>query len=115
MRKGRMKKAGCSCEKCSELCKNEPGWFLHEEIEQVARFLGISKDEFVEKYCETHQLGNALPLSPKRKQKKKECIFFENGLCKIHEVKPFECKKVFGCEAQRKHKRIREIIAKSWE
>ena len=88
---------------------------MPEEIEYAARFMGLSKEAFIDQYCETHNFGNALPLSPKRKPNKKECIFLEKGLCKIHDVKPFECKKVFGCEATRRHKRIREIIAKSWE
>lgn len=115
MRKGLKKKAGCDCQECKELCANEPGWFLPGEVDDAAFFLGMSKDEFIENFCDQHIYCDAIILSPKKKTGSKECIFLKKGLCSIHEVKPFECRKVYGCEEQRKHSRIREIIGKHWK
>ena len=110
------KRTGCSCKACTECCKREPGWFLPEEIKTAARFFDLSEREFLKKYCEEHIEDNILCFSPKQKDGKPECIFLnKKGLCDIHKVKPYECKKVFGCQHPHRHTRIREIIKKKWK
>lgn len=109
------RKKECSCEACQECCTREAGWFVPEEIKPAADFLGLSEDEFVEQYCQKHDLGHTFALSPKAKEDTTICVFFEKGLCKIHEVKPYECRKAFGCESDRRHTRMRELIIKQWK
>ena len=109
--KNKSKKTGCDCLKCQSLCRHEPGWFLPEEIDPVAQFLGLTLDEFSQKYCNVHSLC----LSPKYLTREKRCLFFLVGHCRIHDVKPYECRKVYGCESPRRHKRIREMIRRQWE
>lgn len=109
------KRQGCSCEKCRECCEREPGWFVPEEIGPAARFLKLSEKEFIAQYCEGHEEDGVLALSPRRKPGKKACIFLgRDGLCEIHEVKPYECRKVFGCQGESRHRRLREIIKRMW-
>jgi len=109
------KKTDCTCAKCQECCTREAGWFLPEEIPLAAKMLELTEESFIAKYCQQHNLnGKGIALSPKSKENSTICIFFENGLCKIHAAKPYECRKVFACEAPRKHKRTRELVAKKW-
>jgi len=108
------KRAGCDCKKCRELCTNEPGWFIPEEISVAADFLGLSEQAFIEKYLEEHALPSSASVALAPKMVSGRCIFQKNGLCEIHPVKPYECRKVYGCESKRRHKRIREIVARKW-
>lgn len=109
------KRHGCSCKLCTECCKREPGWFVPDEIAVAATFLKVSEKEFIEQYCEEHLEDGVLSLSPARKPKRKECIFLEkSGLCAIHPVKPYECRKVYGCQQESRHTRLREIIKRLW-
>ncbi|HPQ81536.1 MAG TPA: YkgJ family cysteine cluster protein [bacterium] len=110
------KKQGCSCEKCRECCRREPGWFLPGEIAPAATFLNLTETEFVRKFCKEHIEGGIAALSPAVKPGTTECIFLKrDGLCGIHPVKPHECRKVMGCEGPNRHRRIREIIRKQWK
>jgi Fe-S-cluster containining protein len=109
------KRRGCDCEKCRECCTREPGWFVPDEIPVAAKHLGLSEQEFVRQYCSEHVEDEVYSLSPKQKLGSSECIFLDKmRLCSIHEVKPYECKKVYGCEGPRRHQKIREIIKKMW-
>lgn len=109
------KKQGCSCEKCRECCRREPGWFLPGEIAPAAAFLNLAETEFERKFCSEHVEGGVSVLSPATKPGTTECVFLgRDGLCKIHPVKPHECRKVMGCEGPGRHRRIREIILKQW-
>lgn len=106
------KKEGCDCQKCRECCRREAGWFLPDEIGFAAVYLGLTEKEFTEKYLEEHEQDGVLTLAPR--MTKSGCIFLKNGLCSIHPVKPYECRKVYGCQPERRHKRIRESIIKRW-
>lgn len=106
---------GCKCPECVECCERDPGWFMREEIPIAAKFLGVSEDDFIKKYCAEHLSEGVPVLSPATKAGKSECIFLNRDKeCEIHEVKPFECRKIYGCEARYRHKRLRESIRKSW-
>ena len=115
MRKGRAKRRGCSCDACKECCTREPGWFIPEEVPIAASYMNLAEKEFIQKYCEEHYEDDGYGISPARKEGKKECIFLnKDGLCDIHEVKPYECRKVYGCEGPMRHRRMREIIKRMW-
>lgn len=107
------KRAGCDCKKCRELCRHEPGWFMPEEIGPAADFFGLGEREFIKKYLIEHIVEGVSALAPKMEHG--ACVFLKEGLCSIHPVKPYECRKVYGCEGPRRHKRIREIILKKWK
>lgn len=110
------KRHGCACPACQECCRREPGWFVPQEVPQAAAYLNLAEQEFIAEYCAGHESGGAIALSPAQKPGRGECVFLtKDGLCQIHEVKPFECRKVFGCEAASRHRRIREIIAEMWK
>jgi len=90
----------CSCNACSNSCKYSSGAFIEGEIEKVAKFLGIEKTEFEKKYTEEVTRFATTRKRPKVLRNGKpygKCIFYENG-CKIHNVKPMECKLSMGCK-----------------
>lgn len=109
------KRHGCSCEKCRALCHHEAGWFAPEEIEAAADFMKMNYWEFVATYLKEVVEEGVRVLAPRMEKRATRCIFLQKGLCSIHEVKPFECRKVYGCEATRRHKRIRDTILKMWQ
>ncbi len=110
------KRHGCTCKKCIECCTRDPGWFFPDEIELAANFLNVTEPEFIRDYCTEHFEHNIYTLSPKKKTNKKECIFLsKDKQCNIHEVKPYECRKVYGCESESRHRRIRDIIKGKWQ
>ena len=85
---------------------------MPDEISVAADYLGVSEEDFTRKYLEEHMEEGVIVLSPK--MTKNGCIFLERGLCRIHPAKPYECRKVYGCQPLRRHKRIRETILKKW-
>lgn len=110
------KKDGCSCERCTECCRREPGWFVPDEIGPAARYLGVSERDFIARFCEEHLEDDIYAVSPARKPGKTECVFLTSkGLCEIHPVKPYECRKVYGCHGPSRHRRMREIIKGMWK
>jgi len=109
------KRDGCSCERCQECCRREPGWFVPDELKTAARYLGMSEGEFIARFCEEHVEDDVRAFSPARKPGKAECVFLNgDGLCEIHEVKPYECRKVYGCEGPSRHRGMREMIKRMW-
>lgn len=110
------KRHGCPCEKCRECCEREPGWFLPEEIQAAAAYLNLGENEFVQKFCTEHIEANVMALSPATKKGSSKCVFLNRlGLCEIHPAKPYECRKVYGCEGPSRHRKIRERIKKEWK
>ncbi len=101
-------KSECQCDKCKGACKYNPGWFLPGEAEEAARYLNLPLKKFFKKYLgidwweadnktdkEIFVLAPAITNMATGKEypgdPRGECIFFKDGLCKIHPVKPFEC------------------------
>ncbi|PIR21586.1 MAG: hypothetical protein COV45_02260 [Deltaproteobacteria bacterium CG11_big_fil_rev_8_21_14_0_20_47_16] len=101
------KRQGCECEECQALCRREPGWFMPEEVPYAAAHQGMTEEAFREQFLQCHHTDEIDMWSPKQRPDG-SCIFFKGGKCTIHSVKPFECRKVFGCESGRRHRRVRD-------
>ncbi|MFC1768232.1 YkgJ family cysteine cluster protein [Nanoarchaeota archaeon] len=92
----------CNCTACEHGCKYGSGILIGEDKEKLAKFLGIKKEDLEKKYLEkTEQFGRIF-LRPKIKRNGKpygKCVFFrENKGCKIHDVKPLQCRLAMGCK-----------------
>lgn len=124
----------CSCFKCVGACKQEPGRFAPGEAEKVAKFLNMDFKKFLYRYLIidywSGEASNGVDLysyAPKKETvehssmyasyeypfKADRCVFLENDLCKIHDVKPFECRKAIVCGNLNPY--IREHIGLMWE
>lgn len=78
------------CQRCGECCKGESTVGLSpEERERIARFLGLSLQEFMESFTEVKGEERV-----EMKTKDGYCIFYDQTkrLCAIHPVKPDKCK-----------------------
>jgi len=88
----------CKCKKCSHGCTLGSGYFVKGEVEKVAAFLNISLKE-MENLTETNDLFNKKMTRPKLLDHPYgKCVFFKEGKCSIHPVKPLQCKIATGCQ-----------------
>lgn len=99
----------CQCEHCQSACLKRPGWFKHGEAEKAAEVLGLTLQEFFDKYLvadfhyrdtsagevpvwllapgiKSEPTGQEASFNPRG-----ECVFFQDGKCSIHATKPSEC------------------------
>lgn len=88
-------KLGSVCQRRNHCCKFGSGFLVGDDAKNIAGFLGIKESELIEKYLDEKELFNTRLLRPKLNTKDKpygECIFFDGKGCKIHEVKPLQCR-----------------------
>lgn len=98
----------CQCDVCKNECIYTPGWFIPGEAEKAAEYMNLPFDKFFRQYLGVNwwergprtdndifvlapaivdmQPGREYPADPRGR-----CVFYEDGLCKIHDAKPFEC------------------------
>jgi len=96
----------CQCIDCRSACMNKPGWFAPGEAEKAAAHQNLSLKEFFDKYLVVdwwEDSPNVFVLAPTTTtvdpggmmsaRPNGQCVFFKDGKCDIHEVKPMECRK----------------------
>jgi len=78
------------CQRCTACCRL-PGFvrLLSHELEPIATHLGISVEEFTGNYCQLLPSRSGLTLLSRSDN---SCIFLEANSCKIHPVKPLQCR-----------------------
>lgn len=118
----------CNCDICKGACEHKPGWFLPGEAEQVANHLGISLQELFSTKLGVDwwvaegdifvlapatlemEAGTEYPAEPRG-----QCVFYENGLCSIHPVKPYECRTYFHDENKDTVNKRHKAVAEAWQ
>lgn len=118
----------CNCNKCQYACRVRPGWFLPGEAEKAAEYLGVTLKEFFDRDLSVDWLESAddiFVLAPRIKGKNGgkmysgnpigECVFFKDGGCSIHDVKPFECSESHHDERIEDSKKRHEKTAEAWK
>ena len=93
----------CKCKQCESGCHYGSGILDDNDLKPMADFLHISVEELKEKYLEPVEKFHTTKYRPKIKKKWKRpygtCIFFSRWKgCKVHQVKPLECKIATGCK-----------------
>tara|TARA_Y100000034_G_C6879189_1_gene402551 strand:- start:831 stop:1340 length:510 start_codon:yes stop_codon:yes gene_type:complete len=89
---------GKDCRKgCVHCCLYGTGCLVGDDKKKIATFLDISENKLEEKYLETLEKFNTKLLRPKMFKKDGlpygPCVFLKEDFgCKIHEVKPLQCK-----------------------
>ncbi len=95
-----------TCQDCRDGCTRKPGWFLPGEVEAAAEFMGMTLPEFFKAYLAVdwwedfpndifvlspaicgEEPGTEFPGDPHG-----TCVFYEGERCRIHPVKPAECR-----------------------
>jgi len=92
----------CECNACNNGCKYGSGFLASQDIAKIAKYLGITEDVLKKEFLEEVEKFNTKKFRPKILRKNKQygkCIFFDEEIgCKIHEVKPLECKLSMACK-----------------
>jgi Fe-S-cluster containining protein len=77
------------CTQCGTCCQGEGGIHMDpEEIERIARFLSLSPEAFLVKYCLVKNGKVYIHIREDR-----YCHFAQEGKCSIHTVKPAPCRR----------------------
>lgn len=74
------------CSKCRNCCKQLHATFKEKEIEERAKFLNITIEEFKNKYLKEGEIKGSY------KTKNCPCDFFDGNDCILKECKPEDCK-----------------------
>ncbi len=89
-----VKKLGEPCERCGHCCQYSSGFLAGDDVRRISGYLGIGEDELKKRFLEKSEKFNTHRYRPKLIRDGKpygRCIFYENG-CKIHAVKPLQCR-----------------------
>ena len=123
----------CSCDRCQNLCRTKPGWFTPEQIAPLARKLGLSIEALFRRYLTidavllgTREKRTAIyVLAPAMIGKsqgaisdpraKGQCVWFQDGKCGIHVLKPRECAIMDHATAPAAGDMARAAIARQWQ
>jgi Fe-S-cluster containining protein len=75
------------CAQCGDCCKGYGGTYVSsEEIDAIAAFIGVKRQQFIAQYCE---LSGGRPLLAQASNG--YCRFWDT-ICTIHPVKPRMCR-----------------------
>lgn len=78
------------CQRCTACCKWPGDVRIEEdEIGPIAAFLGLAEEEFIARFTRlrTNRMGLSLI-----ERENHECVMLEEGGCRIHPVKPEQCR-----------------------
>ena len=78
------------CDRCTACCR-WPGQvrLTDREISRLAQFLTLSEHDFIQRFARLRSDRQGLALIDKPNG---ECVFLENGGCKVQSVKPQQCR-----------------------
>lgn len=78
------------CQRCTACCK-WPGDVRIEEDEilPISQFLNLTEDAFIAQYTRLRSNRQGLSLLEKNNH---ECVMLDGNSCRIHEVKPEQCR-----------------------
>lgn len=87
-----------ACTLCGRCCSGSPGYvsFTPDEGRAIARRLGVTMDEFLDRY--THGTAAGLSLSEKPTEHGLDCVFLDRetvpgkAVCGIYEDRPTQCR-----------------------
>lgn len=78
------------CQRCGACCRWPGNVRIDErEIGEIAAFLNLGEQEFIDRYTRVHTDRKSLSIIEKEND---ECIFYEEGACVINPVKPQQCR-----------------------
>ena len=76
------------CRQCAECCRVTEVRIVERDIEHLARYLGISKKQFLAEYTATGEDGELI-----LKRTSAGCVFLENNECTVYEARPGNCER----------------------
>ena len=77
------------CTKCANCCRVTETGITERDIEKLAKFLGMTHQEFLRDYTERAADDGELIL----KRNEGGCVFLKDNLCTVYEARPQNCVK----------------------
>lgn len=121
----------CTCDTCQSACVHKPGWFKPGEAERTAEYLGMSLAELfrtklaVDWWEADYEFdtdvfviapaivgeatGQEYPGNPRGR-----CVFYVEGRCQIHAVKPFECQSSLHNQGEEVTSERHKEVTQAW-
>jgi uncharacterized protein len=78
------------CTECGKCCTGQPGyvWVSDKEIEEMARFLQISFETFIQRYI--RKVGDRFSLI--EHPRTFDCVFLKDRKCQVYGARPTQCR-----------------------
>lgn len=78
------------CTQCGQCCTGAPGyvWVTESEIDEMADFLNISRENFIKSYVRKIQNRFSLIEDPTTY----DCIFLKDNKCSLYSARPIQCR-----------------------
>lgn len=74
------------CTKCANCCRVATATLKDREVDQLARFIGASRREFLANYTEMSEEEGLI-----LKRTEHGCVFLKDNLCTVYEARPDTC------------------------
>ena len=79
--------AGIDCTSCANCCREVKPTFSEEEVDRVARRLGMERQKFIDTHLERLEVAGESPWQTRTTP----CPFLKENLCSIYEDRPADC------------------------
>lgn len=78
------------CTECGKCCTGSPGyvWVSPQEIEEMALFLNLPLDQFIQRYI--RKVGKRFSLIESKITY--DCIFLKDKKCQVYGARPIQCR-----------------------
>jgi len=74
------------CTQCANCCREGEAGVSARDIEKLAKFIGVSRQEFLEKFTMRASDGELI-----LKRTQTGCVFLKDNLCTVYEARPKSC------------------------
>ena len=78
--------AQIDCTKCANCCRVSEVGITDRDVEKLAKFLGMSKEEFLHDSTQRDEEGDLI-----LRKTEAGCIFLKDNLCTVYEARPQNC------------------------
>lgn len=81
------------CRQCAECCRVTEVPLAERDVAKLARFLGMSEHQFMQKHTALDEEGAAILLRVKSKDGAMACEFLDGNECTVYEARPANCER----------------------
>ena len=78
--------AQIDCTQCANCCRVSEVGITDRDIEKLAKFLGMTKEEFLSDSTQRDEAGDLI-----LRKTEKGCVFLKDNLCTVYEARPQNC------------------------
>ena len=79
--------ANIDCTQCANCCRVGEVPLIDRDIEKLAKFIGVSRDEFIRDYTQPAAEGELIL----KRTDEAGCVFLQGNLCSVYEARPQNC------------------------